>query len=235
MSSSDLQPARWPALAPHDLAQATAFLAEYREDVVHRLGVHFASGDVGRREVERRVALALRARTPDTLELLLADLPPLDADVDPRTRAAPLVAAEAPPERGVLAAVMGGHGRKGAWLVPRHLKIVAVMGGVELDLRAARFGPGVTEIEILVIMGGVEIVVPPGMRVETLVITAMGGAETDVRELAPGDPDAPILRISGFAALGGVGVTTRRADTKRLTRFAALLERARARARRRDG
>lgn len=126
---------------------------------------------------------------------------------------------------------MGGNARKGAWLVPRHLKVVAFMGGAELDLRTARFAPGVTEIEVLVLMGGVEIVVPHGVRVEMLAVAAMGGVDTSVRGAGPPDPDAPVLRISGFATMGGVNVTTRQADTTKLTRFAALLEKARARRR----
>jgi hypothetical protein len=65
--------------------------------------------------------------------------------------------------------------------------------------------------------------------VETVAVAAMGGIETNVRDVATPDPDAPVLRISGFATMGGVEVTTRQANTKRLTQFAALVDRARKR------
>jgi hypothetical protein len=224
-----------PPHEPHDVVPAPAFLEGLRDDVVRRLGIHFASGDLSRAEVGRRVALALSATSPDTLDLLVVDLPPPERDADVQARATALIAAEPVPERGVLAAVMGGNGRKGAWLVPRHLKVVAFMGGADLDLRAARFAPGVTEIEVVAVMGGVEIVVPHGVRVETVAVAAMGGVETNVRDVEPRDPDAPVLRVSGFATFGGVNVTTRQPNTKKLTRFAALLEKARAKARRRGG
>lgn len=44
------------------------------------------------------------------------------------------------PPRGFIGAFMGGTSRKGAWHVPQHLKVIAIMGGVELDLsvRASR-------------------------------------------------------------------------------------------------
>lgn len=205
------------------------FLEALREDVVQRLGVHFASGDLSRREVDRRVALALRAATPDALDLLLVDLQPLDRDADAPGSAAALVTQGVAPERGVLAALMGGNARKGSWVVPRHLKVVAFMGGADLDLRGARFAPGVTEIEVLVVMGGVNIVVPHGVRVETVAVAAMGGVETNVRDVLTPDPDAPVLRISGFVTMGGVTVTTRQTSTQKLTKFAALVEKARKR------
>ena len=205
------------------------FLEALREDVVQRLGVHFASGDLSRREVDRRVALALRAATPDALDVLVADLQPLGRDADLPGHVETLVTGGAVPERGVLAALMGGNTRKGSWVVPRHLKVVAFMGGADLDLRGARFAPGVTELEVLVVMGGVEIVVPHGVRVETVAVAAMGGIDINVRDVATPDPDAPVLRISGFATMGGVTVTTRQTSTRKLTQFAALLEKARKR------
>jgi len=55
-------------------------------------------------------------------------------------------------------------------------------------------------------MGGVEILVPPGVRVETSGIGVMGGFESFSQS---GDPAAPLLRISGFALMGGVEIAQR--------------------------
>jgi hypothetical protein len=88
--------------------------------------------------------------------------------------------------------------------------VIAVMGGAELDLREARLGPGVTEVNMFVLMGGVQMVVPPGVQVEMNGIALMGGFEERHRGLqTTHDPDAPILRIGGFAMMGGVEVDVR--------------------------
>jgi predicted membrane protein len=51
------------------------------------------------------------------------------------------------------------------------------MGGSELDFREAVMGPGVTELQIFAVCGGVEVVVPPGLNVESHGIAIMGGFE----------------------------------------------------------
>jgi hypothetical protein len=107
------------------------------------------------------------------------------------------------PARQALLAVMGAAERKGAWVVPRQLRVVAFMGGVELDLREAHFGDGVTEIEVFSIMGGVEILVPTGVRIETTGMGVLGGFGIAGSDADPG-PHAPVLRISGVAVMGGV-------------------------------
>ena len=103
---------------------------------------------------------------------------------------------------------MGGASRRGAWTPARHNFGLAIMGGTELDFREAILGPGVTEVRVLAVWGGVEIIVPPGMNVETHGIGIMGGFD-HFTERATTDPDAPTLRITGFACMGGVEVTQR--------------------------
>jgi hypothetical protein len=106
-------------------------------------------------------------------------------------------------------AIMSGTERKRVWTPARNLDVVAFMGGVELDFREARFAEGVTQVNILAMMGGVEIVVPPGLRVECSGVGIMGGFES----LSQGDPDdaTPLLRITGLAIMGGVEISQRRA------------------------
>jgi hypothetical protein len=220
-------PAQTPALRDTD---AGLFLEELREHVVQRLGMHYAMKDLSTAELRRRLALALGATTPDLLDLLLADLPPLELPIGPDQAARPPVTADPVPERGIVVAFMGGSTRRGPWVVPRRLKVTAIMGGVELDLRGARFAPGVTEFEVLAVMGGVDIHVPPGVRVETVGMAVMGGFEADAGDVSPLDDQRPVLRISGLAVMGGVEASTKRPQTKALANFAGLLAKARKRA-----
>src|SRR5882762_2682682 len=56
--------------------------------------------------------------------------------------------------------------REGRWQLPRRFRALAVMGNVELDLRAAEIGYGLSVIEAVSVMGNVEITVPPDIAVE---------------------------------------------------------------------
>jgi hypothetical protein len=124
----------------------------------------------------------------------------------------------------LLVAVMGGTSRRGSWAVPRHLKVVAVMGGVELDLREATFAPGVTDIECFAMMGGVDIMVPPGVRVEAMGAGVMGGFEATAGDAMALSDSQPVIRLSGVAIMGGV-VASRKEPSKRvLSKFSKALK-----------
>ena len=220
-------PASRPYRAP--AARTTNDPAVVREEVIDALGVAFAHGDIELAELEGRLTLAFRAHDVATLRELLADLPTAaawrDANVaQPATQGS---TDDGVPERSVVAAFMGGNVRKGSWAVPRRLKVVAVMGGVELDLRQARLAPGLTEIECFAVMGGVEIIVPPGVRVEAMGMAVMGGFETNAGDATATAPDLPWIRLSGLAIMGGVEATLRRPSAKKLKKFRTAVEKAR--------
>jgi len=86
---------------------------------------------------------------------------------------------------------------------------VTMMGGARLDLREARFPPGPVDIEVFAFMGGTEIIVPPGLAVQTHGTAIMGGFQEVNRAPAHPDPDAPLLRVHGMAMMGGVDIKMR--------------------------
>jgi hypothetical protein len=106
-----------------------------------------------------------------------------------------------------ITAIMGAAVRKGAWEPAELVQVISIMGGVELDFRDAVMLDGVTEVEIRTIMGGVTIIVPDDIDVETEGMGIMGGFE-HLGHIS-GDPDAPLLRITGFAIMGGVEIKLR--------------------------
>jgi hypothetical protein len=208
-------------------------LEDARDDVVQALGVHFATDDISMDELDRRLTLAMRARSRAELKEILADLPLLpDFARGPiavgRTEA---VTSRDVPGRGFIGAFMGGTARKGPWFVPQHLKVFAVMGGVELDLTAGRFAPGVTEIEVFVMMGGVDVIVPHGVRVEALGFAIMGGFEANAGDTGVADPNQPVIRLSGFAAMGGVSARHKTPSNRKLKKFEKRLGEIRGRLR----
>jgi hypothetical protein len=87
--------------------------------------------------------------------------------------------------------------------------VLAMMGGAELDFREARLSSGVTEIEIFALMGGVEILVPPGVRIDAGGMAIMGSFAHGAGNNESTAPDAPVIRIGGIAIMGGVEVHVR--------------------------
>jgi hypothetical protein len=88
--------------------------------------------------------------------------------------------------------------------------ITAIMGGGQLDLRLATIPPGHEAIlDIVAVMGGVEIVVPPHWEVSTPIFPFMGGVE-DKRfpplqtDSAPKESGRLVLR--GIVMMGGVHI-----------------------------
>lgn len=177
-----------------------ASLDDARERAVERLSILYARDHLTLDELESRLERAYAARSPEALEAVLAGLPALA----PTAPAASDVPVPTVPRSRKYVAFMSGIVRRGAWLVPKRIHAVAFMGGIELDLREATLGPGVTQIDVLAVMGGVVVTVPPNVRLECDGFAFMGGFEDQLELPASGDPDAPVVRLTGFAFMGGV-------------------------------
>jgi hypothetical protein len=174
-----------------------------RGKVIEALTEHFAQDRLSMEELEQRLDRVYAATTPSALSAVLADLPALVAPLAPAA-SAPVAQSGTGRSEKSLFAFMSGVVRKGPWAVPKTINAIAIMGGIELDLRFAHFTAPVTEIQILAIMGGVEVIVPPGVRVESDGFAIMGGFGTEVGD--PGLPNAPVVRLTGLALMGGVEV-----------------------------
>jgi hypothetical protein len=120
-----------------------------------------------------------------------------------------LVPAGELPERQGIVSFIGSTQRSGRWRVPRHLRVVAVAGNVELDLREAVLSEGTTHIEIAAFAGNVEITVPPGVRVESAGDAMAGNFMCAAGRWPAPAPGAPVLRLSGTAFLANVEARVR--------------------------
>ncbi|HEX6815884.1 MAG TPA: DUF1707 domain-containing protein [Gemmatimonadaceae bacterium] len=200
-------------MCPEPSAISLAPTAIQREQVVQRLCSHFASNHLTMDELEQRIDRAYKAPSVAELDALVAGLPVLAED-PMRTTSAAMAPSSASalatvPERDVLIGIMSGHTRRGPWAVPRHLKVFTVMGGIVLDLREALIAPGVSEIEITAVMAGVEVFVPPGVRVECTGSAFMGAFEVDQRAQWMAAGEDRVVRVTGFAFMAGVEVKVR--------------------------
>ncbi len=193
--------------APSDSALVS--LRERRTQVIALLSQAFARDVFEVDELERRMEVAQRAIT-------VAELDSLVADVDPSLRPLPAIRTLDPsgaerPEQQHLLAAFGGVDRRGRWIVPRKLSVFCVMGGASLDFREADLAPGVSEVSVVCMAGGVEILVPPNVAVDLAANAILGGFDQSHRGLdALGAEPVATLRITGLAIAGGVSVETRR-------------------------
>jgi hypothetical protein len=186
-----------------------AQLDQRREHTVARLCEHYAHDHLNDQELQERIDRVYAARTVAALDALIADLPALALPGTDASHEIATVSADDVRERQIVAAIMGGAERKGAWTPARRVFAFAIMGGIVLDFRDARFAAGTTEVNIFALMGGVEVVVPPGLRIESDGIAIMGGWEHLNSEEVRGSGRGPTLRLTGLALMGGVEITTR--------------------------
>ncbi|HMI47514.1 MAG TPA: hypothetical protein VK481_02455, partial [Gemmatimonadaceae bacterium] len=57
--------------------------------------------------------------------------------------------------------------RDGRWSLPRQFRALAVLGNVELDLRVAEIGYGLSVIEAVTVLGNIEITIGPEITIES--------------------------------------------------------------------
>ena len=196
-----------------------------RHQVAEVLREAAGEGRIDLDELDERLEATYTARiyadlVPITLDLPVRDdsrLPAplssqLPAQPSARPHSSPGVTGGPAEERHV--AILGGLERKGVWTVPAHLTVTCFMGGADLDLRSARFAAREVVLTINAVMGGADIKVNPHTRVIMEGTGVMGGY-SGPSEDAELSADSPVVRIRGFALMGGVSVTRRPAPGQR--------------------
>ncbi|HQZ00068.1 MAG TPA: DUF1707 domain-containing protein [Propionicimonas sp.] len=182
-----------------------------RRHVITLLNSAQAEGRLTAVERDDRIAEAQAAEIFDDLVPLTRDL------VSPTGPAArPLVnydTANASDAADQIVAIFSGASRKHAWRVRRNTSIMAVFGGVELDLTQATYEAHELTFNVFCLFGGVEVTVPPGTDVDSQVIAIFGG--TEVGRLTPPDPSLPKIRLKGFCGFGGVEIRNPKARRNR--------------------
>jgi hypothetical protein len=166
-------------------------------------------GRIDLEELDQRLDATYAARTYADLVPITLDLPATAATHLPSRPAAPAPSPVVPgPAEERHLAILGGLDRKGVWVVPEHLHVVAFMGGADLDLRQAQFAAREVTITINAVMGGADIKVNPQTHVIMEGVGILGGysgpSDSVPAELTE---HSPVVRIKGFAIMGGVSVS----------------------------
>jgi predicted membrane protein len=116
-------------------------------------------------------------------------------------------------DTGGIVAVLGGVHRVSAAVPFRGTEVTAFMGGAKIDLRQAIIAPGEeAALDLFVVIGGCELLVPPHWIVSAPVVAVMGGVEdkrltpqpTVVQDATASTATPPRLVIRGVVMMGGV-------------------------------
>src|SRR5215469_12443193 len=184
-----------------------------REQAASVLREAAGQGRLSMDELDERLELAFAAKTYADLAAVTHDLPQAGTALSPAGVSPAPSRIGGTPRNKFSIAIMSGARRMGSWVLPSRYVAVAVMGGVELDLRDARFSEPEVTLHAYTLMGGIQITVPEDVDVDVSGIAFMGGFDHNAS--GPGVPGAPRVKVIGFAFMGGVEVRRKPPKKKR--------------------
>ena len=193
-----------------------------REQTARFLQESYSEGRLTLAEFDDRIAAAYAAQFRTDLAALTSDLP-LPARLDhPAPEHPPQRPPARPGDRAPARRVTGGSGpnssiavmsgiqRTGPWTLPAQHTAVAVMGGVEIDLRSADLQAREITIQAFAFWGGIEILIPDDVHVHVDGIGFMGAfsevGDDDALPVRHPPAGAPVIRVTGLALMAGVEV-----------------------------
>ena len=180
-----------------------------RDAVAHLLQDAFAEGRLDDDEFDQRMRAALTATVSTELDVLTADLPATSARPAAVGPGASGPAASAPKPGRFAIAFKSSIRRGGRWRVPERFIWIVYKGSGRLDLRAAELAGPVTTIAVTAYKSHIDVLVPPGVRVELdgFGVSKGWSAEEELETRLPAD--APVVHVRGIAYKGTIEVSTR--------------------------
>jgi predicted membrane protein len=99
---------------------------------------------------------------------------------------------------------IGGFRSSGRFALRPSTTVVALVGGVDLDLTDAVVPPSGARFSKVSLVGGVSVVTGPDVRVEVRGFSLVGGR--DVERIRDAPANAPLLTVRAWSLVGGVRV-----------------------------
>jgi hypothetical protein len=172
-----------------------------REEAASVLNAALAEGRLTVTEHSERLDAIYEAKTHAQIAPLIDDLPAKGTAV---ARASSTDVAPASGESQQVVAIFGGASRKGNWHVSPKINAVTIFGGAEFDFREAQLPAQEITLNCTCIFGGIDITVPPEMRIIQSGIAIFGGHDIGSDAPESDRSDAPVLRLTGLTLFGGV-------------------------------
>jgi Domain of unknown function (DUF1707)/Cell wall-active antibiotics response 4TMS YvqF len=144
-------------------------------------------------EFSERYLLAQQARSRGELDAIVRDLPARSA---PQRQAVP----------GKLSAIFSGVERSGAWRLAPRTSISAIFGSCKLDLRKATISSELIEMDVRVMFGSLDLLVPEGVDVDVEAASILSGREIKLSQTSAASDLKPLIRITGTVVCGSINV-----------------------------
>ncbi len=159
-----------------------------RETAVQRLQEAYVAGQISHEQMDERLDQVLTATMHSEIVAALASVPEPKAGTT-----------------STIAVASGRIRRRGAWRVPRMLKVQSAFGRVHLDLSRAIIEHPVVDIELVLGTGRARITVPRDAIVD-LDGMRSGWKDSLYKPRQPSGPAGPRIRISGTMGFGRLKV-----------------------------
>ncbi|ALS97963.1 DUF1707 SHOCT-like domain-containing protein [Lacimicrobium alkaliphilum] len=194
---------------------------QVKEQAIDQLIMNYSHGIWSAEAFERRLDVATEAKTHQELVDLVADLslqPDTQYQQQRERSFSPRYQAGEDKQNENIISVLSSNQHSGQWLVPAEIRVINVLGSVELDFSEAIFQHQHIVIRVNNWVGSLSILVPEEVNVVSNMFNIIGSAEN--RAPSMGGRQAPKIVIEGYSVLGSLEVSLKRTIKEKFVAFA---------------
>lgn len=163
---------------------------------------YLSAAEFEERQVAVRSAAVYDDLRPVTRDLTMVTYTPVATPASVPTQPT-VVSPSTSPSSELRIGFFSGSSLAGRWTAPSSLRLLAVFGGVDIDLTDAVWTSDEIVVDAYAVFGGIDIKVPDGVEVIDRSFAIFGG--TSVKRTSP-QPTGRRVIIKGLAAFGGIEV-----------------------------
>ncbi len=196
-------------------------LEQVRQEVIDQLIMNYSHGIISVEAFERRLDIASDAKQHQELIAVVADLTLLPDEQYQQQRQrsfSPSYQAGNDTRNEKIMAILSSNQHRGKWLVPAEIRLLNVLGSVELDFSEAVFQHQHVVIKVNNWVGSLNILVPEQVSVVSNMFNIVGSSTH--RPTAVADRQAPQIVIEGYSVLGSLDITIKRTMKEKFNTFA---------------
>ncbi|MDX1678759.1 LiaF domain-containing protein [Arsukibacterium sp.] len=194
---------------------------QVRQEAIDQLIMNYSHGIISSEAFERRLDIASDARTHQELVDVVADLTlqPDDTYQQQRDKSfSPRYQAGNDTRNEKIFCVLSSSEHSGQWLVPADIRVINILGSIELDFSEAVFQHQHIVIRVNNWIGSVNVLVPEQVNVVSNMFNIVGSTKNRARSID--GQQAPKITIEGYSVLGSLDVNLKRTMKEKFSAFA---------------